>query len=102
MSELFMEDDASYSYRYGVGDDGLGFDADISNWDTSSVTSMRAMFQVRSSPWPAPNLQSSPLPCALLAPRSPAALPPPSPHPRPAPYALLSTLGSPRRRSTSR
>eukprot|EP00964_Phaeocystis_antarctica_P092873 scaffold59814_cov56-Phaeocystis_antarctica.AAC.1 len=44
---------------------------------------MQQMFTVRSSPCPAPNLQSSPLPCALLAPRSPAASRPPcTPRPR--------------------
>ena len=37
------------------------------SFDTSSVTSMFRMFRVRSSPCPAPNLQSSPPPCTLLA-----------------------------------
>ena len=49
------------------------------SFDTSSVTSMHKMFDVRSSPWPAPNLQSSPPPhaaCAAVARR----LPPPGPH----------------------
>ena len=36
------------------------FNAVISNWDTSSVTTMAYMFDVRSSPSPAPNLESSP------------------------------------------
>eukprot|EP00964_Phaeocystis_antarctica_P110368 scaffold74728_cov41-Phaeocystis_antarctica.AAC.1 len=50
----------------------LAFNQPLS-FDTSSVTSMRYMFGVRSSPMPsAPNLQSSP-PCTLRAPRSPAA-----------------------------
>eukprot|EP00964_Phaeocystis_antarctica_P032960 scaffold18676_cov52-Phaeocystis_antarctica.AAC.3 len=43
------------------------------SFDTSSVTNMDGMFWVRSSPCPAPNLQSRALPCTLLAPRSPAA-----------------------------
>ena len=72
--------------------------ADISSWETSSVTDMNGMFYVRSSPCPAPNLQSSPS-CTLLAPRSSAAS---RAAPRPARCALLSTLGSTRRRSTSR
>ena len=71
------------------------------SFDTTSVTSMYGMFRVRSSPCPAPNLQSSPAPhaaCPAIARRLPSA----GPHPRPAPHALLSTLGSPRRRSTNR
>ena len=70
------------------------------NINTSSVTTMRNMFQVRSSPCPVPNLQSSPplhAACTTTARR----LPPPG-VPRTAPYALRSTLGSKRRRSTSR
>ena len=43
------------------------FDADISNWNTSGVTTMNAMFRVRSTPvLCAPNLQSS-LHCTLDA-----------------------------------
>ena len=42
------------------------------SFDTSSVTDMRYMFWVRSSPCPAPSLHSSP-PCMLHAPQSPAA-----------------------------
>eukprot|EP00964_Phaeocystis_antarctica_P115127 scaffold79087_cov69-Phaeocystis_antarctica.AAC.1 len=61
------------------------------SFDTSSVTNMGYMFQVRSSPSPAPNLQSSPRLHAACAPRSPAALPPPDPAPLPTSYALLST-----------
>eukprot|EP00964_Phaeocystis_antarctica_P109615 scaffold74062_cov33-Phaeocystis_antarctica.AAC.1 len=63
---------------------------------------MGLMFYVRSSPCLAPNLQSSPrlhAACPAIARR----LPPPGPHTSPtASYAPLSTLGSPRRRSTSR
>eukprot|EP00964_Phaeocystis_antarctica_P021151 scaffold11710_cov51-Phaeocystis_antarctica.AAC.1 len=49
------------------------------SFDTSSVTTMYKMFSVRSSQCPAPNLQPSPLPCTLRAPRSSTAcrLPPP-------------------------
>eukprot|EP00964_Phaeocystis_antarctica_P096612 scaffold62890_cov81-Phaeocystis_antarctica.AAC.1 len=73
------------------------------SFDTSSVTDMHWMFYVRSSPWPAPNLQSSPpLHAALRAPRSPSASRPLGPHLAPAPHALRSTLGSKRGRSTSR
>eukprot|EP00964_Phaeocystis_antarctica_P074400 scaffold45742_cov55-Phaeocystis_antarctica.AAC.4 len=71
------------------------------SFDTCSVTDMSQMLTVRSSPCPAPYLQPS-LPlhaaCAAVARR----LPPSRPAPRPAPHALLSTLGSTRRRSTSR
>ena len=42
------------------------FDANISNWNTSGVTRMYAMFEVRSSQCPAPNLQSHPPPRTLL------------------------------------
>ena len=76
------------------------FDADISKWDTSSVTDMSYMFSVRSSPCPAPSLQSRPpLRAACAAVRR---LLPPDPYTPPAPHALLSTLGSTRRRSTTR
>eukprot|EP00964_Phaeocystis_antarctica_P008226 scaffold4429_cov36-Phaeocystis_antarctica.AAC.4 len=59
------------------------------------------MFDVRSSPCPAPDLQSSPFlhaACTAVArrPRVPTCIP------RPTPYALLSALGRARRRSTSR
>ena len=62
----------------GLFDNMRNFNAEISNWDTSSVTDMSSMFRVRSSSCPAPNLQSSPVPCTLLAPRSPAAFDPPA------------------------
>ena len=74
------------------------FDADISSWDTSSVTTMRSMFSVRSSPCPAPDLQSGPLlhaacaavvHCPLIRSTSP-------------PMPFFSTLGRTRRRSISR
>ena len=77
--------------------------ADISSWDTSSVTTMYRMFGVRkrSSPWPAPNLQSS-LPlhaaCTAIA-RRPAAFP--GPHLAP-PRIPSFRLGRARLRSTSR
>ena len=75
------------------------FNADISSWVTSGVTTMYFMFRVRSARalWPPPFSRA--LPCALLAPLyRPHALPPPAswyslprPTPRPAPHALLST-----------
>eukprot|EP00964_Phaeocystis_antarctica_P036686 scaffold20948_cov51-Phaeocystis_antarctica.AAC.2 len=45
------------------------------SFDTTSVTDMNRMFEVRSAPCPAPNLQSCPALYTLRAPRSP---PPPS------------------------
>ena len=71
------------------------------SFDTSSVTDMGYMFMV--CPWPAlPPICSRALPCTLRAPRSPA----PSGIPaRTSPRiacALVSTLGRPRMRSTSR
>eukprot|EP00964_Phaeocystis_antarctica_P164088 scaffold141506_cov51-Phaeocystis_antarctica.AAC.2 len=57
------------------------------SFDTSSVTNMGYMFRVRSSPCPAPNLQSSPAlhaACPAVACR----LPPPGPHL--APYRMPS------------
>ena len=72
------------------------------SFDTSSVTTMYAMFKVRSSPCPAPNLQSSLLPCTLRLRRGRPPPPASRPAPRPASYALPSTLGSTRQSSTSR
>ena len=72
------------------------------SFDTSSVTTMVNMFSVRSSPCPAPSLQSRPPLHALLAAAVVHRLLPPTRTPRPAPHALLSILGSTRRRSTSR
>ena len=79
------------------------FNADISNWDTSSVTNMHGMFRVRSSLLccPAPNLQPRALPCGPFASLSPATSRLPV-RTSPAPYALVLSLGSTRRRSTSR
>ena len=57
--------------RFDSRQDASAFNQPLS-FDTSSVTDMAYMFWVRSSPCPAPNLQSSHLPCTLLAPRSPA------------------------------
>eukprot|EP00964_Phaeocystis_antarctica_P051097 scaffold29795_cov46-Phaeocystis_antarctica.AAC.1 len=70
----------------------LAFNQPLS-FDTSSVRDMNHMFFVRSSPCPAPNLQSSPS-CTLRAPRSSVAS---RAAPRPARYALRSTLGRKRR-----
>eukprot|EP00964_Phaeocystis_antarctica_P109114 scaffold73604_cov48-Phaeocystis_antarctica.AAC.2 len=72
--------------------DAQAFNQPLS-FDTSSATDMQSMFSVRSSPCPAPNLCSQAPPCALLAPRSPAAfrLLPPAPRPtRRAPSFRLS------------
>eukprot|EP00964_Phaeocystis_antarctica_P028545 scaffold16104_cov47-Phaeocystis_antarctica.AAC.4 len=70
------------------------------SFDTSSVTNMNGMFYVRSSPRPAPNLQSSPpLHAACPAVEPPPPAPPAWPAPCPAPYALLSTLGMPRKQT---
>eukprot|EP00964_Phaeocystis_antarctica_P029493 scaffold16621_cov63-Phaeocystis_antarctica.AAC.2 len=62
---------------------------------------MHQMFSVRSSACPAPNLQSRPLlhaACAAVIRRPPVC----RAAPRHAPCAPFSTLGSTRRRSTSR
>ena len=80
--------------------EALAFDQPL-NFDTSSVTAMWSMFRVRSSPCPAPNLQPRPplhAACSTVVHR----LLSPDPYTsRPAPHALLSTLGRARRRSTS-
>eukprot|EP00964_Phaeocystis_antarctica_P074399 scaffold45742_cov55-Phaeocystis_antarctica.AAC.3 len=76
------------------------FDQPLS-FDTSSVTTMASMFSVRSSPCPAPYLQPSP-PLHAASPAVAHRLPPSRPGPRPAPHALLSTLGSTQGCSTSR
>eukprot|EP00964_Phaeocystis_antarctica_P018818 scaffold10366_cov59-Phaeocystis_antarctica.AAC.1 len=63
---------------------------------------MERMFLVRPYPCPAPNLQSRPsLHAACRRGRPPPAAPP-TRTPRPAPHALLLTLGRARGRSTSR
>ena len=56
------------------------FNADISSWDTSSVTSMYGMFQVRSARALTPSLSRASSPCIPL-PRicTPASLPAPRP-----------------------
>eukprot|EP00964_Phaeocystis_antarctica_P074626 scaffold45921_cov50-Phaeocystis_antarctica.AAC.1 len=62
---------------------------------------MDALFRVRSSPCPAPSLQSRPLlhaACVAAA----SHLPPSRAAPLPASHARLSTLGRMRMRSTSR
>ena len=75
------------------------FDADISSWDTSKVTKMYKMFQVRSSQ---SALEPSPARCVHRGGPPPPAAPGIYPSPLPTSYALLSTLGRARRRSTSR
>ena len=72
------------------------------SFETSSVTTMYGMFRVRSSPCPAPNLQSSPALHAACTAVARRLFRLPTRIPRPAPYALLLTLGRTRRRSTSR
>ena len=72
------------------------------SFDTSSVTTMHWMFSVR-SPRALPPICSRALPSTLLVHRDR----PPPPAPRPTrssfrTYVLPSTLGSQRRRSTSR
>ena len=54
------------------------FNADISSWDTSKVTTMQEMFAVRSARalWP-PSLESGLSPCTPLAPPPPQTRPPP-------------------------
>ena len=98
----------------GLFKDLKNFDADISKWNTSGVTDMKWMFYVSSSraPHPQPPVGPSPARC-YLAPHSllstlsaavwsPAGSRLPTRIPRPAPHSFLSTLGSARRRSTSR
>ena len=68
--------------------------------DTSSVTDMTKMLEVRSARTLTPSIQTAP-PCEPLAPPPPHVLPPPGPHL--APHRMPSfRLGSKHRRSTSR
>jgi surface protein len=67
------------------------FNANISSWDTSNVTSMYAMFWVRSARALAPKPWVGPSPCMPLAPPPPHALPPPGAHLAPHRMLLLST-----------
>ena len=74
------------------------------SFDTSSVKNMNNMINVRSSPYTLLPICSRVLPCmhaACPAVARAASCLPTSTSPR-TPHALLSTLGSPRRRSTSR
>ena len=90
-------------------DNKRNFNADISGWDTSRVTNMASMFLVRCSPPPPPKSVVAPsrlhaaLACMLRAHRnrSPRSTSRARSPPR-APCALLVTLASPRRPSTSR
>ena len=72
------------------------------SFDTSSVTSMGQMFYVRFTPLALLPICSQALLCTRCVRRG--RLPPAASwrEPRPAPYALRSTLGSKRMRSTSR
>ena len=91
MSELFKDDT---HFSDDDDDDGgirLGFNADLSNWETSGVTNMRYMFKVRSAHalWPPAFSRALPVhaTCAVAN-----TCPPTSPPaPRPALYALLAT-----------
>ena len=85
---------------FGSWQQASAFDQPLS-FDTSSVIDMRFMFWVRSSPCPAPNLCRRALPRARCSHRGRPPPPAPRPAPRPATHALLLTLGSPRRCSTS-
>ena len=76
-------------------------DADISSWDTSSVTNMWQMFRVRSARALAPSLELGPLHARRLRRRHP--MPSRSRGPHLAPHRMPPfRLGSSRRRSTSR
>ena len=76
-----------------------GFNADISSWDTSGVTSMAGMFQVQTL---APTSSRKPFPAMPLAPSPPpTALSPPGPHRSPSHRMPTLRLGR-ARPSTSR
>ena len=68
------------------------------SFDTSSVTDMQGMFEVRSSPCPALlPICSRALSCAMLAPPTPATLPPPphlAPHQMQGESAFNQSLGN--------
>ena len=79
--------------------DASAFNQPLS-FDTSSVTTMSHMFFVRSPLVPCPESVVDPSPARCLGRRLP--FPASKSAARPAPYALVSTLGSTRMRSTSR
>ena len=68
------------------------FNADISSWDTSKVTTMRQMFYVRSSPCLEPPICSRALPCASCVRRG--CPPPPAPCPAPCLYLFPHRMPS--------
>jgi hypothetical protein len=70
--------------------------------DTSKVTSMRNMFEVRSARALTPNSLESPSPCMPLAPPPPHTFPPPGAHLAPHRMCPSLRLGSKRPPSTSR
>ena len=94
---------SSTVHGYGVASLSYVITPSYVSFDTSSVTNMHGMFRVRSSLLccPAPNLQPRALPCGPFASLSPATSRLPV-RTSPAPYALVLSLGSTRRRSTSR
>ena len=61
----YSYDDSTYSYggESGPPPPPPKFNADLSNWDTSSVTNMAAMFYVRSARALPPPSRVGPSPC---------------------------------------